>query len=161
MPVTAVCVCATTQVAAEVTHSCPHATFSIAGITENQEFPANTAQSQDVLASQERYRTDKAELDAALEQWSTRRRHYVKQPDDAQAHQGEERTPLRRRRSPDLASERRRRLRGDAQPEPMIKFAEHITRCDAVVSTASDPDFAGFAPNRGAGASSVVSGMVD
>jgi hypothetical protein len=78
MPVTAVCVCATTQVAAEVTHSCPHATFSIAGITENQEFPANTAQSQDVLASQERYRTDKAELDAALEQWSTRRRHYVK-----------------------------------------------------------------------------------
>jgi Barrel-sandwich domain of CusB or HlyD membrane-fusion len=86
---------------------------------------------------------------------------YAVAPDDAQAHQGEERTPLRRRRSPDLASERRRRLRGDAQPEPMIKFAEHITRCDAVVSTASDPDFAGFAPNRGAGASSVVSGMVD
>jgi predicted transglutaminase-like cysteine proteinase len=70
LAVAAVCVCATTQVAAEDTHSSPHATFSVAGIEENQEFSANTAQSQDVLASQARYRTDKAELDAALDECS-------------------------------------------------------------------------------------------
>ena len=71
----AICVCATTQVAAEATNSSPHATFSIAGIKENQEFPANTAQSQDVLASQARYRTDKAELDAALDECSKKPAH--------------------------------------------------------------------------------------
>jgi acetyl/propionyl-CoA carboxylase alpha subunit len=66
----AICVWATTQVVAEDTNSSPHATFSIAGIKENQEFHADTAQSQDVLASQARYRTDKAELDAALDECS-------------------------------------------------------------------------------------------
>ena len=70
LTVAVVCVCATTQVAAEDIHSSPHATFSVAGFNENQEFPANTAQSQDVLASQAHYRTDKAELDAALDECS-------------------------------------------------------------------------------------------
>jgi predicted transglutaminase-like cysteine proteinase len=65
-----VCVCATTQAVAEDTNSSSHATFSVAGFKENQDFPANTAQSQDVLASQARYRTDKAELDAALDECS-------------------------------------------------------------------------------------------
>jgi predicted transglutaminase-like cysteine proteinase len=66
LAVAAVCACATTQVAAEDIQSSPPSAFSVAGFNENQEFPANTAQSQDVLASQARYRTDKAELDAAL-----------------------------------------------------------------------------------------------
>ena len=70
LTVAVVCVCATTQVAAEDIHSSPHATFSVAGFNENQEFPAYTAQSQDVLASQAHYRTDKAELDAALDECS-------------------------------------------------------------------------------------------
>jgi hypothetical protein len=71
----AVCVCATTQVVAEDTHSSPHAMFSVAGFNENQEFPADTAQSQDVLASQTRYRTEKAELDAALDECSKKPAH--------------------------------------------------------------------------------------
>jgi len=71
----AICVCATTQVVAEDTNSSLHATFSIAGIKEIQGFPANTAQSQDVLASQARYRTDKAELDAALDECSKKPAH--------------------------------------------------------------------------------------
>ena len=49
--------------------------FAVAGFNENQEFPANTAQSQDVLASQARYRTDKAELDAALDECSKKPAH--------------------------------------------------------------------------------------
>ena len=71
----AVCVCATTQVAAEDTQSSPPSAFSVAGFAENQEFPADTAQSQDVLASQARYRTDKAELDAALDECSKKPAH--------------------------------------------------------------------------------------
>jgi hypothetical protein len=45
------------------------------GFNDNQEFSANTAQSQDVLASQARYRTDKAELDAALGECSKKPAH--------------------------------------------------------------------------------------
>src|ERR1700740_762062 len=70
LAVAAVCVCATTQVAAEDIQSSPDATFSVAGVKENQEFPVDTAQSQDVLTSQARYRTDKAKLDAALDECS-------------------------------------------------------------------------------------------
>jgi predicted transglutaminase-like cysteine proteinase len=75
LAIAVVCVCATTQVVAEDTHSSPHATFSVAGFNENQEFPAYTAQSQDVLASQAHYRTDKAELDAALDECSKKPTH--------------------------------------------------------------------------------------
>jgi hypothetical protein len=63
-------VCATTQVVAEDTQSSVSSAFSIACFNENQKFPADTDQSQDVLASQARYRTDKAELDAALDECS-------------------------------------------------------------------------------------------
>jgi hypothetical protein len=70
LAVAVVCVCATTQVAAEDIQSSPPSSFSVAGFNENQEFRANRAQSQDVLASQARYRTDKAELDAALDECS-------------------------------------------------------------------------------------------
>jgi hypothetical protein len=75
LAIAVVCVCATTQVVAEDTHSSPHAMFSVAGFNENQEFPADTAQSQDVLASQAHYRTDKAELDAALDECSKKPTH--------------------------------------------------------------------------------------
>ena len=71
----AVCVCATIQVAAEDTQSSPPSAFSVAGFAENQEFPDNSSQSQDVLASQARYQTDKAELDAALDECSKKPAH--------------------------------------------------------------------------------------
>jgi hypothetical protein len=66
----AVCVCATTQVFAEDAQSSAPSAFSVAGFNEIQDFPTNTAQSQDVLSSQARYRTDKAELDSALDECS-------------------------------------------------------------------------------------------
>ena len=70
-----ICVCATTQALADDSQSSPRSAFSVAGLDENQVFPANTAQSQDVLASQARYRTDKAELDAALDECSKKPAH--------------------------------------------------------------------------------------
>jgi hypothetical protein len=71
----AVCLCAATQAVAEDAQSSPPAAFSVAGFNENQDFPANTDQSQDVLASQAGYRTDKAELDAALDECSKKPAH--------------------------------------------------------------------------------------
>ena len=75
LAVAVACVCATIQIAAKDIQNSPPSVFSIAGFNENQEFPTNTAQSQDVLASQARYRTDKAELDAALDECSKKPAH--------------------------------------------------------------------------------------